>query len=234
MRLIRLNIVVLPAPFGPMMENTSPCSTWKLTASTARMPPKRMAISLAAKMLMGGHTEQRRWARWPPPPLPQGEGENSAASPQTLRARVGLLPTETGAALERVGLKPVLQLYPAAIDAARLEQDHHHQHEAEQRRLQPRHATDPKRQLVAHDGDGLGHQPDEDRAENRAVQRAQAAYEDDGDELHRQQHVERIGCEKPHVMREQCAGQAGHAGADGERERLVPREMNAHALGGDL
>ena len=26
MRLIRLKIVVLPAPFGPMMENTSPCS----------------------------------------------------------------------------------------------------------------------------------------------------------------------------------------------------------------
>ena len=25
MRLIRLKIVVLPAPFGPMMENTSPC-----------------------------------------------------------------------------------------------------------------------------------------------------------------------------------------------------------------
>ena len=26
MRLIRLKIVVLPAPFGPMIENTSPCS----------------------------------------------------------------------------------------------------------------------------------------------------------------------------------------------------------------
>jgi hypothetical protein len=41
MRLIRLNTVVLPAPFGPMTVNTSPFSTAKLTPSTARTPPKR-------------------------------------------------------------------------------------------------------------------------------------------------------------------------------------------------
>ena len=40
---IRLKIVVLPAPFGPMMVKTSPCSTSKLTPSTARMPPKLIA-----------------------------------------------------------------------------------------------------------------------------------------------------------------------------------------------
>ena len=52
MRLIRLKIVVLPAPFGPMIENTSPCWTSKLTASTARMPPKRMAMSSARNRLI--------------------------------------------------------------------------------------------------------------------------------------------------------------------------------------
>ena len=40
MRLIRLNTVVLPAPFGPMMVNTSPSFTSKPTPSTAFTPPK--------------------------------------------------------------------------------------------------------------------------------------------------------------------------------------------------
>ena len=44
-RLIRLKIVVLPAPLGPMMAKTSPSSTSKDTLSTARMPPKRTASS---------------------------------------------------------------------------------------------------------------------------------------------------------------------------------------------
>ena len=49
MREIRLKMVVLPAPLGPMMVKTSPGSTSKLTPSTARMPPKLMASSSAAK-----------------------------------------------------------------------------------------------------------------------------------------------------------------------------------------
>ena len=40
MRLIRLKSVVLPAPFGPMMVNTSPSFTSKPTPSTALTPPK--------------------------------------------------------------------------------------------------------------------------------------------------------------------------------------------------
>src|SRR5438046_3685552 len=42
---IRLNSVVLPAPFGPMIERTSPCSMLRLTRFTAARPPKRRVSS---------------------------------------------------------------------------------------------------------------------------------------------------------------------------------------------
>src|SRR5579862_6387033 len=38
---MQLTIEVLPAPFGPMMENSSPDWTEKLTSVSARTPPKR-------------------------------------------------------------------------------------------------------------------------------------------------------------------------------------------------
>src|SRR4051794_12887073 len=38
---MQLMIEVLPAPFGPMIENSSPSLTPKLTSVSARTPPKR-------------------------------------------------------------------------------------------------------------------------------------------------------------------------------------------------
>src|SRR5438132_749355 len=38
---MQLTIEVLPAPFGPMMENSSPSFTPKETSVSARTPPKR-------------------------------------------------------------------------------------------------------------------------------------------------------------------------------------------------
>ncbi len=46
----RLNTLVLPAPFGPMIENTSPRATVNEIPSTARMPPKP-PITAAGKAL---------------------------------------------------------------------------------------------------------------------------------------------------------------------------------------
>src|SRR5688572_13234295 len=37
-----LNVVVLPAPFGPMMPTISHSPSWMLTSRAAWMPPKRM------------------------------------------------------------------------------------------------------------------------------------------------------------------------------------------------
>jgi hypothetical protein len=44
-----LNTEVLPAPLGPMMANTSPCATSKLTSRTARTPPKDRLNWLTSK-----------------------------------------------------------------------------------------------------------------------------------------------------------------------------------------
>ena len=51
-RVITLSIEVLPAPLGPMMANTSPCSTSKLTLWTACTPPKRSETSRTANRLI--------------------------------------------------------------------------------------------------------------------------------------------------------------------------------------
>src|SRR5947207_10421949 len=39
---MRLKLVVLPAPFGPISATVSPSFTEKLTSCTARNPPKRL------------------------------------------------------------------------------------------------------------------------------------------------------------------------------------------------
>ena len=48
MRLIRLKIVLLPAPLGPTMAKISPSLTSKVTPSTARMPPNEIEMSRAS------------------------------------------------------------------------------------------------------------------------------------------------------------------------------------------
>src|SRR5476651_1535200 len=40
--MMRLNAVVLPAPFGPISASVSPSRTVKLTSCTARRPPNRL------------------------------------------------------------------------------------------------------------------------------------------------------------------------------------------------
>src|SRR4051812_35887271 len=47
---MQLTIEVLPAPFGPMMEKTSPRRTSKDTSVSARTPPKRSETCSAARM----------------------------------------------------------------------------------------------------------------------------------------------------------------------------------------
>src|SRR4051794_3570355 len=98
MRLIRLKMVVLPAPFGPMIENTSPFCTSKLTESTARIPPNRMEMPSAWNRVM--HE------------FPGGQRREPCVSPQPLRSCVGLLSAKAGATLQWEGAEPVLDLQP--------------------------------------------------------------------------------------------------------------------------
>ena len=48
--LMVLKIEVLPAPFGPMIENSSPGFTWKATSLMAVTPPNRSVMSSTSRM----------------------------------------------------------------------------------------------------------------------------------------------------------------------------------------
>ena len=48
---MRLKRVVLPAPFGPMIERTSPRETERLTRFTAARPPKRRVSSRVSRRM---------------------------------------------------------------------------------------------------------------------------------------------------------------------------------------
>src|SRR5215216_2306528 len=73
---IRLNIVVLPAPLGPIRPRISPALTSKLTLSTATRPPKRR-VALAMLERSGGAGRRRLYARQPA----QREGHDAGARP---------------------------------------------------------------------------------------------------------------------------------------------------------
>src|SRR5262245_48309832 len=126
MRLTRLKTVVLPAPFGPMIVNTSPGSTAKLTPSRARTPPKLIARSSAASrppaVIRGCLRLLRARGRW---------ASSRRRSSEPLRAHVRLLPLERGALVQGKDREVDLELHPAAVDAERLEQDEQREDQAE-------------------------------------------------------------------------------------------------------
>src|SRR5947209_6991398 len=86
---MQLTIEVLPAPLGPMIENSSPSWTPKLTSVSARTPPKRSdtprtskacsthSLLRALRALLGltlfhpvWHVNGRSRHSGPPPPAP--------------------------------------------------------------------------------------------------------------------------------------------------------------------
>src|SRR3981081_1992211 len=56
---MQLTIEVLPAPFGPMMENNSPSLTPKETSVSARTPPKRSDTPRTSKACSTQSLRQR-------------------------------------------------------------------------------------------------------------------------------------------------------------------------------
>src|SRR3954454_267011 len=56
---MQLTIEVLPAPFGPMMENSSPSLTPKETSLGARTPPKRSDTPRTSKAFSTQSLRQR-------------------------------------------------------------------------------------------------------------------------------------------------------------------------------
>src|SRR5882672_3006903 len=60
---MQLTIEVLPAPFGPMMENSSPSLTAKLTSVSARTPPKRNETPRTSNVWSNHPSRIRRLSR---------------------------------------------------------------------------------------------------------------------------------------------------------------------------
>src|SRR5438046_2192572 len=122
MRLIRLNTVVLPAPFGPISVNTSPRCTSKLTLLTAIRPPKRTVRSRAERMV-----------------------SSMAVLLETLGFLERLLAPEHALAVRREQLQVGAHLHPAPVQAHRLEQHEAYQHHAVHHGLQARRLADGRR-----------------------------------------------------------------------------------------
>ena len=53
-----LKKVLLPAPFGPIRQRSSPCRRRKSTPSTARTPPKRFCRSLVSRRVSVSHADR--------------------------------------------------------------------------------------------------------------------------------------------------------------------------------
>src|ERR1700682_255914 len=82
---MQFSSVVLPAPFGPMMPKTSPCSTAKVTPVRALTPPKLLLTSRSASRVMAAPTltlprkqGREKRARTPALTLPRKRGREIA------------------------------------------------------------------------------------------------------------------------------------------------------------
>src|SRR6185369_11703442 len=119
-RVITFSTDVLPAPFGPMMANTSPSSTSKDSSRTACTPPKRSDRSFTSNTLTSVPSA------WPAP-----------GSSISFGLHVRLAALEQIAPVQRESLEEGAHLHPAPVQAARLEQHEQRQDEAEHENLQP-------------------------------------------------------------------------------------------------
>src|SRR2546422_5490459 len=106
----------------------------------------------------------------------------------------------------------------------------------------PRHRVHEDDQEDAIDGPGrglgnllgpVGHELDEQPAEDGARDRREPADDDADEERDRQEHVEGVGRDERDSERAQRPRHARVRGADAEGQRLVERAVHAHRLGGD-
>ena len=153
---------------------------------------------------------------------------------QPIRLLERLLALEQAPAVEREQLEPGADLQPASVQPQRLEQHEQDQHDAVDEGLESRRVADHLGQPALELGNRLRHADQEGRAEEGAVHAAQSA-----DHHHQQQvdaldDVELVRAQEADHVRIQRAADAGQRGADREAQRLVVREVDAHALGRDL
>ena len=170
---IRLNSVVLPAPFGPITAVTPPSATSRSTASTATRPPNRRVTPCRDNSVM----------RLPPRDirLPSAGESLRRVDQQQDQAR----------AVEQVLI---------VLEAAK----------------------------------HLRQQADDDRAEDRAADGADAADIEHREGEHDHVQAEHLGADELHHMHEQRARERRIGGGDQERGELVARDLDAERAGGVL
>src|SRR5438034_1201449 len=199
--LMQLRSVVLPAPLGPMMPNTWPGSTVKVTPARALTPPNRLLTSRTASRLMPAPTLT----------LPRKRGREIArGSCAGFAQRLAEIP-------EREPALPTEE-----VDHAPRDEDHadRQQHAQPDLRVDGRRPTAGQRLDDELQGDGPGH-----RSQNRAG----SANHGHQDHLHVVRDREDVLLVDEAVpLREDAAGQPGQGRRDAEGRNLVEGGVTAN------
>src|SRR5204862_2481743 len=122
---------------------------------------------------------------------------------------------------------------PTAVKSIWLEDDEADKDQPEHDRLQPS-LWNRIRQPILRDRDRLRQHDNERRAEDRAVQRADAADDHDGDKLDRLDQRELLGRNEADLVRIERAADTGQRSGEREGYRLVVGEIDPHAARGDF
>src|SRR5690606_9408121 len=192
MPLIRLKIVVLPEPFGPISAHSSPAWSWVEKLLTATSPPKRLTTFSSVRRLIMLLLLRAGW-----------RGGLRAGQPRPHLAEL----------LE----EPVPAELLAAEQPLLVEEDHCQQKHGEQYHTHARHTghlyrPEPERRL-----DGTQHLEKhrvEDGRDGAAGEAAHAAHHRDADDLVRQEDPEHVGVDGADQVGEQRP-----ADADEERRQ---------------
>src|SRR6266545_3994258 len=177
----------------------------------------------------------------PPPGVAEPPRQPASASASTTNAIASrLIEPPASSVRERKGLPVVANPDPDAEQAARLENQEPDDEDPVEHGLQLVGVRGVGRRVAEHrkqqrDLPGRpGQHRDEQRAEDRARDRAGATDQHHRDVLHRQQQVERARVEEAADRVEQRTGAAGVEGRDGERDRLVPGQVHPDHAGRDV
>src|SRR5216683_1993786 len=200
-----LKKVLLPAPFGPIRQRSSPSSKLKSTLRTARTPPKCMLRSRVCNS--GSAIALLRRRRFEP------LGRAPAAQTQQRQAPVA----------ER-------RHDPLRHQEHERDQDHPEDQGRIGEDLRP-----PVRAAARLVGAKRGAEPlDADAADHRTDQRAAAADQDPDDDLRGLRQSENRRADKIAPIGEQAAGETGQCAADRERRKLVGARIITQQLGAPL
>src|SRR3954462_10140793 len=139
---------------------------------------------------------------------------------------------------KRVQPEPVAHAPPEIGEAVGLEDEEEHDGEPEHADLQGREDLHEVREAPGEraggDAQDLRQEREEDRAEDRAEHAAEPADDDHAQVVDRERQRKVLRAGDPRLVCEQRPRDPDVERADREREQLVPEDLDAHHLGGDV